>query len=145
MNLTPGERRELFGDFDPDQHAAEAEQRWGSTEAYRQSARRTSQYMKADWELIKAEAAENAAGFAAAFTGGVAATDPRAMDLAEAHRLHISRWFYDCPVEMHRGLGDMYVSDPRFTANYDTDHPGLAAYVRDAIHANAARQGPGQG
>jgi hypothetical protein len=36
---------------------------------------------------------------------------------------------------MHRGLGDMYVSDPRFTANYDRIAPGLAQYVRDAIHA----------
>ncbi|MER7282535.1 TipAS antibiotic-recognition domain-containing protein [Dactylosporangium sp. NPDC000244] len=139
MNLTPEEKRELFGSFDPDQHAEEAEQRWGSTEAYQQSARRTAQYTKADWERIKGEAAENTAQFAAAFDGGVPAGDERAMDLAEAHRQHISRWFYDCSAEIHQGLGEMYVSDPRFTANYDTEHPGLAAYIRDAIRANAAR------
>jgi hypothetical protein len=38
---------------------------------------------------------------------------------------------------MHRGLGDMYVDDPRFTANYDAVAPGLARYIRDAIHATA--------
>ncbi|WP_344613579.1 TipAS antibiotic-recognition domain-containing protein [Dactylosporangium salmoneum] len=141
MNLTPEEKRDVFGDFDPDEHADEARERWGSTEAYQQSARRTAQYTKEDWVRIKAETAENVAGFAAAFEGGVAASEPRAMDLAEAHRQHISRWFYDCPAQMHRGLGDMYVADPRFTANYDTEHPGLAQYVRDAIHANADRQG----
>jgi hypothetical protein len=138
-NLTPEEKRDLFGDLDPDEHAGEAEQRWGDTEAYRQSARRTANYTKADWQRIKDEAAQNAAGFAEAFVAGLPAGDPRAMDLAEAHRQHIARWFYDCPPEMHRGLGDMYVADPRFTANYDTDHPGLAQFVRDAIHANADR------
>ncbi|MFG2036739.1 TipAS antibiotic-recognition domain-containing protein [Dactylosporangium sp. NPDC048998] len=140
-NLTPEEKRELFGDFDPDAHADEARERWGDTDAYRQSTRRAASYTKDDWARIKGEAAENTAAFVAAFTGGVAASDPRAMDLAEAHRQHIARWFYDCSVEAHRGLGDMYVADPRFTANYDTEHPGLAQYIRDAIHANAARQG----
>lgn len=140
-NLTPEQKREVFGDFDPDAHADEARERWGDTEAYKQSAQRTAKYTKDDWARIKSEAAENTAAFAEAFTGGVPADDPRAMDLAEAHRQHISRWFYDCPSQMHRGLGDMYVADPRFTANYDTAHPGLAQYVRDAIHANADRRG----
>ena len=39
----------------------------------------------------------------------------------------------------HRGLADMYVADPRFTKTYEDIAPGLAAYVRDAIHANADR------
>lgn len=38
---------------------------------------------------------------------------------------------------MHEGLGEMYVSDPRFTATYDAVRPGLAVYLRDAIRANA--------
>ncbi len=62
------------------------------------------------------------------------------MDLAEEHRQHISRWFYDCSLEIHRGLGDMYVADPRFTSTYEAIAPGLAQYVRDAVHANADRQ-----
>ena len=32
-----------------------------------------------------------------------------------------------------------YVADERFTATYDSVEPGLAQYVHDAIHANAAR------
>ncbi len=61
------------------------------------------------------------------------------MDAAEAHRLHIHERFYDLSHDFHRGLGDMYVADPRFTKTYDDLAPGLAAYVRDAIHANAER------
>src|SRR5258706_12759661 len=119
-NLTPEERREGFGDFDPDAHTEEAEQRWGGTEPYRQSAQKAANYTKADWERIKAEAAASTEAFASAFTAGVPADDARAMDLAEEHRAHLGRWFYDCSYDMHRGLGDMYVADPRFTANYDT-------------------------
>jgi hypothetical protein len=61
------------------------------------------------------------------------------MDVAEEHRQHISRWFYDCSYEIHVGLGQMYIDDPRFTATYEAIAPGLAAYLNDAIQANAAR------
>ncbi len=61
------------------------------------------------------------------------------MAAAEAHRRHIGRWFYECGHEMHRGLTDMYVSDERFRSHYDTQTPGLAAFIRDAAHANADR------
>jgi MerR family transcriptional regulator, thiopeptide resistance regulator len=61
------------------------------------------------------------------------------MDLAEAHRQHISRWFYDCDHGMHRGLADIYTSDDRYIAAYDEIEPGLAPYVRDAMYANADR------
>jgi hypothetical protein len=37
---------------------------------------------------------------------------------------------------MHAGLGNMYVADPRFTANYEKIRPGMAQYVCDAIQAN---------
>jgi hypothetical protein len=51
----------------------------------------------------------------------------------------ISRWFYDCGYDIHRGLADMFVADPRFTAHFDDQADGLAAYVHDAIIANADR------
>ena len=35
----------------------------------------------------------------------------------------------------------MYVADERFTKTYDQVKPGLAAYLREAIHANADRAG----
>ena len=63
------------------------------------------------------------------------------MDLAEAHRRHISRWFYDCGYDMHRGLAEMYVADERFAKHYEDVAPGLAQYVHDAITANADRAG----
>mgnify|MGYP002738228602 CR=1 FL=1 len=68
---------------------------------------------------------------------GVPATDDRAKAAAEAHRQQISRNFYDCSYEIHRNLAAMYVADPRFTKYYEDKAEGLAAYVADAIRANA--------
>ncbi|MDQ3286431.1 MAG: MerR family transcriptional regulator, partial [Actinomycetota bacterium] len=48
INLTPEERLEVFGDFNPEDHAQEAERRWADTDAYRQSQRRISSYVKED-------------------------------------------------------------------------------------------------
>ncbi|WP_304609737.1 TipAS antibiotic-recognition domain-containing protein [Piscibacillus salipiscarius] len=42
--------------------------------------------------------------------------------------------FYECSPEMFKGLGDMYVSDQRFTRNIDQYGEGLAEFMRDAMH-----------
>ena len=140
ISLTPEERFEVFGENDPSQYDAEVEERWGETDAYRESRRRTSSYTKDDWLRIKAEGADVERRFADAMRSGAAPDSPEAMDLAEEHRQQITRNFYDCPPEMHAGLGRMYVEDERFTAHYEEIAPGLAQYVSTAVQANAARQ-----
>jgi MerR family transcriptional regulator, thiopeptide resistance regulator len=140
INLTPAERLEVFGEFDPDQHADEVRERWGDTDAYRESARRTARYTRDDWARIKARGAEINRRFVEAMTSGQAADGAAAMDAAENHRQSIDQAYYPCSYEMHRGLGEMYLADPRFTANYEALAPGLAQYVHDAIVANAARR-----
>jgi hypothetical protein len=77
------------------------------------------------------------ANLATLFESGAAPDSEEAMATVEAHRQHISRWYYDCSYEIHRGLGEMYVADERFRANYDALAPGLSEFIRDAIHANA--------
>ena len=139
INLTPEERLEVFGDFDPDEHAAEVEERWGGTDAYRESARRAASYTKADWERIKAQGAAAIEAVVGAMRAGLPADSPDAMDGAEAHRRQITDSFYDCTTEIHVGLAEMYIADPRFTATYEKIAPGLAQYLHDAILANAAR------
>jgi DNA-binding transcriptional MerR regulator len=141
ISLTPEERFEVFGDNDPAQYDAEVEERWGETDAYAQSKRKTAAYSKEDWLRIKAEGEDVERRFAEALQSGVPADSPQAMDIAEEHRQQITRNFYDCPPEMHAGLGRMYVEDERFTAHYEQRAAGLAQYVSTAVQANAARQG----
>lgn len=140
--MTDDDMRELFGDGFDD-YQAEAERKWGDTAEWRESQRRTKAYSRDDWVRIKAEGEAVEKALSDAFRAGRPADSAEAMDAAEQHRLHVNRWFYDCPPAMHRNLGDMYVSDPRYVATYDESFglPGLAAYCREAIYANADRAG----
>jgi MerR family transcriptional regulator, thiopeptide resistance regulator len=138
--LTPEEQFEIFGtDKVSGEWAEEAQRRWGDTDAWAQSQRRAAAYTKQDWIDIRAEATAINQEFIAAMTAGTPADDPRATDVAERHRQHISRWFYDCSYDLHRGLAELYVADQRFGKNYDDMAPGLARYVHDAMLANASR------
>lgn len=137
LNLTPAEKLEVFGDFDVDAGAAEAERRWGSTDAYRESSRRTGSYDAGQWRDALADQEAAVAQFVAAMEAGASPEDDAARVAAEAHRKAIDRWFYPCDHEMQCRLADMYVADPRFTQTYEKIRPGLATYVRDAILANA--------
>jgi DNA-binding transcriptional MerR regulator len=139
IDLTPEERFEVFGDKDPEQYAEEAEQRWGDTEAWAESQRRAARYTKEDWKRIKAEVDDWQERYAALVAAGEQPDGEAAMDLAEEHRQHISRYYFEVPYEMHRCFAEMYVSDERFKAFYDSQRPGLAEHLRAAILANADR------
>jgi MerR family transcriptional regulator, thiopeptide resistance regulator len=130
----------MFEGFDAAAYEAEAEARWGESDAFRESKRRTARYDKADWQRIQAEGDALYARCAALMLRGVPADSDEARAAAEAHRLYLCRWFYDCGHAMHASLGSLYVDDPRFTANLDEHGVGLARYLRDAFHENAARQ-----
>src|SRR4051794_26792027 len=118
-------------------YAAEARGRRGDTDAYRESERRTATYSRADWAEMRAELEAIEQRLAWLMTSGVPADGAMAREAAEQHRRHITRWFYDCPPEMHRFLAQMYVTDLGFTEHYDRRAPGLAQYVHDAILATS--------
>ena len=126
--MQPDDVKSMFEGFEK-----EAEERWGHTDAYKESARRTKKYGKAEWEAIRHDADALYARFAELMREGAAPTDARVGGVVDAHRAHIDRWFYPCSVEMHRGLAAMYVADPRFAANFDKVAPGLAAFISSAI------------
>ena len=118
-------------------YAAEARERWGGTDEYRESQRRTSAYTTQEWLDLRAQSDAIEAEFAACLAAGEPAGGARAKAAAEAHRRHIDAWFYPCTHGMQTGLAEMYVQDPRFRSHYDDVAPGLADYVHDAILANA--------
>lgn len=141
IRLSPEERFEVFGDTHPEEYTEEARQRWGDTDAYRESQRRTASYTKEDWQRIKDEEQDLVSRLADLMASGAEPESAAARELAEEHRQQICRHFYTCSPRMHTALAEMYVADQRFTAHYDEHRPGLAGYLRDAILANAVRQG----
>ena len=140
IELDPGEIREVFGDDDPTRYAEEAEQRWGDTDAWRASHRRTSRWTRQEWQRVTAARDELEERFADALRRDVPPQSQEARDLAEQHRLQLSEHWYETDLAMHRSLAELYVGDERFAAHYDRRQPGLARYVADAVRANADRR-----
>ncbi len=120
-------------------HQKEVVERWGDTDAYKQSMRRARGYSRQDWERIKAEQEAVEADMAALLAAGADPAGEEAMAVAERHRRHIHDNFYACSYEMHAGLADMYEADPRFAAHYEERAGGLCAFTVAAIRANAMR------
>ena len=54
-------------------------------------------------------------------------------------RQSITDNFYNCTPEIFRGLGEMYVSDERFSAFYEKMKVGMAVFMRDAINFYCAQ------
>lgn len=133
--MRPEQFKDIFAGFDAARHEDEARERWGDTEAFAESTRRTRAYDAATWEQIKREDDENHRALAELMRAGKAPDDPAVQAPVEVHRQHITRWFYPCTREIHRGLGELYVADERFTANIDRFAAGLSRFLRDAFAA----------
>ena len=73
------------------------------------------------------------AKLAEAFRTGDPAGEP-AQHAAEMHKRWLMFYWPQYSPEAHAGLAQTYVDDERFTAYYDKDQPGTAAFLRDAIH-----------
>ena len=117
-------------------HEAEVQERWGDTDAFKQSQARTSKYSHADFAAAKVDQEAVTERFATAFGNGVDYKSADVQAIVVAHREAISKWFYECSPEMQRNLALMYIGDERFKKYYDGRVRGLAQYVHDAIMAN---------
>jgi len=130
--------KELNG-FTDDPYHEEAKEKWGQSDAWQESQRRTKGYTAQDWERYKQEAADLNDRFVALMQTEIPANSEQAHALAEEHRQLISTWFYDCPPEMHANFGAMWEADPRFKENIDKTAKGLSTYMAEAFRANAAK------
>lgn len=138
-----GETTMSFEEFDMSQieahkqkYAQETQERWGGTDAYKESARKSARYGKDDWQRIGVESEAIMQGFAA--LRGQDPTCSEAQALCARWQQHISRNFYNCTKEILAGLGQMYVLDERFTQNLDQYGEGTAAFMAQALAAYCA-------
>jgi hypothetical protein len=113
----------------------EAQERWGDTDAYKQSKARTSKYSSEDFAKAKVDQEASREAFVFCFGNGKSVDSPEAQHAVVKHREAITKWFYECSPEMQKNLALMYVADERFKKYYDDRVQGLAQYVHDAIMA----------
>ena len=119
-----------------DAYAKEARERWGDTDAYAESEKRTAGYGKEQWAAIQQEADGIFAAFAA--LRGHAPDEPDVQALVARWQAHITRNYYACTKEILAGLGQMYTADERFMQNIDRAGAGTAQLMSDAIAAYCA-------
>lgn len=117
------------------QYEKEAKERWGDTEAYHQSSEKVSKYSKEDFAAAKVDQEAATELFVYAYGNSLTIDSAKAKEAVIAHRAAITKWFYDCSIEMQKQLAIMYIKDPRFKEYYDGRVRGLAQYVHDAIQA----------
>ena len=139
----------MFDGFDHTQYKQEVEDRWG-TQAYADGDRwwrGMSDAERTDWQQRVSELGSD---WIAAAESGI---DPASAEAQELARRHVA-WLTGIPgtpaAALRKGpdaaakayvigLGEMYVADPRFGANYATSSGGTqgAEFVRDALRIYA--------
>lgn len=135
----------MFDGFDHTQYKEEVEQRWGR-KAYADSDRWWRGMSDAERAAWQQRVSDLGRDWIAAAESGIDPASAEAQDIARRH----VEWLTGIPgtpaavpggdVKAYViGLGDMYVADPRFGANYATSAGGTvgAEFVRDALRVYA--------
>jgi|TARA_B110000503_G_scaffold143762_1_gene248187 hypothetical protein len=117
------------------EYEREVEQRWGDAGEFRQWQTKTSKYSQADFAAAKVDQEAATELFVYLFGNSISVSSEKAQEAVIAHRAAISKWFYECTVEMQKNLALLYIQDPRFKKYYDGRVAGLAQYVHNAIMA----------
>ena len=110
------------------QYAEEVKQRWGNTDAYKESQQRDTDFSKAA-ALLDAVFEE----FAELNRSGTSPNDEPAKIQVEKLQQCITDNLYTCTNEILAGLGQMYVADERFQKNIDRHGEGTAEYISECI------------
>ena len=124
-----------FDNSEFEKHKAEAREKWGKTDAYKEHAQRTKNYSKQKWNNLAADMDAIMGEFAACMKEGNQPTSATAQNLVKTLQTHITENYYHCTDQILAGLGQMYVGDERFKANIDCHGDGTAAYICAAITA----------
>jgi DNA-binding transcriptional MerR regulator len=133
------DKKDIFNVFDMSKieehqkkYSKEVKEKYGNTSAYKESNKKISKYTKEDWNnIIKGwnEIYKKLANLM-----DKSPDNKEVQKSIHQFREHISKNFYDCTPEIFRGLGEIYVTDERFTNNIDKYKTGLSSFLRDAIN-----------
>ncbi len=120
----------LFEGFDHTQYDDEARQRWPLE--FEHSQRTASALTAEDVERGQKETTAAMIRLAEFMAAGTPVNDPAVQAEIHAHYQGVCR-FWTPNSCAYKGLGQLYVDDARFRANYDKIAAGLADYQRDAM------------
>ncbi len=110
----------------------ESKKRYGSSNAYKEYEEKTSKYSKKQWEDIMAKG--NLIFEELSSNMDKSPSSKTVQELVEKWRNHINTNFYNCTLEIFKGLAITYTSDPRFTKNINKYGEGLSEFFSEAIN-----------
>lgn len=111
----------------------EAQKRWGNTEAYKESVKRTEGYSDEKWKDVNKGLEEIFMEFSDCLKSGLEPLDKPSQLTVKKLQDYISDNCYKCTNEILSGLGMMYVEDESFKTNIDKCGRGTAEFVSKAI------------
>ena len=114
-------------------YKAEAKEKWGKTDAYKEHSEKTKDYSKEKWNNLADDMNDIMAEFAVCMKNGNDADSESAQELVKTLQSHITENYYNCTNPILAGLGMMYVGDERFKNNIDKHCDGTAQFICDAI------------
>ena len=122
-----------FDNSEFENYKAEAKEKWGKTEAYREHTEKTKNYSNDKWNNLAGEMNDILAEFAVCMKHGEKPDSAEAGSLVKKLQNHITESYYHCTNEILVGLGQMYVADERFKNNIDRHGDGTAEFISKAI------------
>ena len=112
---------------------AEAQARWGGTDAYREYEAKTGRLSDRERDAAAEGLDRIMEAFAVCMKNGGTAGSAEAQALVRRLQSYITEHYYNCTDQILAGLGQTYVADERFRQNIDRHGAGTAAFIRDAI------------
>ena len=122
-----------FDNSEFEKYKAEAKEKWGKTDAYKEHAERTKNYTKQKRNDLATGIDNIMAEFATCMRKGQTPDCAETQNLVKILQNHITENYYHCTNEILTGLGQMYVADERFRNNIDKHAGGTAAFICEAI------------
>ena len=114
-----------------EKYKEEAKNKYKDTDAYKESERKTSSYTKEEWNNINE--GMNIIFKKIANLMDKSPKDSEVQTIVHEWRNYITNNFYNCNIEIFKGLGEMYINDERFKKNIDKFKTGLADFISLAI------------
>ena len=122
-----------FDNSEFEKYKAEAQEKWGETDAYKEHEEKTKNYSEQKWNDLAEGMDSIMEEFALCMRKDERADSDEAQSLVKKLQNHITDNYYLCTNEILACLGQMYVADERFKNNIDKHADGTAAFISEAI------------
>lgn len=138
--LSESDGAEAFGEGWDSSWTKAARERWADSPQWAEYTERSAGRNAEDWRLIASAMQSVTESLAEAKRDAVLPGSQCGNALAEKHREVMSEYFH-CTHSMHVLIARRYVAEAGFLQYYEALEPGLAAWIKQAIDANARAAG----